>query len=175
MRYEFSWLRTLVPDWTKFFPSETTIAELRRTDATASIGKWHLMADLFPTSTVDELAGTDKARRQLSRSENSNLTEARTATISRSAREEAVKFIERTKDKPNFLYLAHFAVHTPIQGRADLVAKYKTKIKAGATHTNAAYAAMVESLDASVGRVRAKLDDEALRSPSSSSLGQWGV
>jgi arylsulfatase A-like enzyme len=73
--------------------------------------------------------------------------------------EEAVRFLERAKDRPFFLYLAHFAVHTPIQGRADLVAKYKAKPKKGLTHRNAAYAAMVESLDASVGRVRAKLDE----------------
>ena len=70
-----------------------------------------------------------------------------------------MKFIERAKDRPFFLYLPHFAVHTPIQGRADLVAKYKAKLKAGLTHTNAAYAAMVESLDASVGRIRAKLEE----------------
>jgi len=48
-----------------------------------------------------------------------------------------VRFIERAKDRPFFLYLAHFAVHTPIQGRPDLVAKYKAKVRAGRTHTNA--------------------------------------
>jgi len=71
--------------------------------------------------------------------------------------DEAVKFIEKNKDRPFFLYLSHFAVHTPIQGRADLVAKYKAKRRAGLTHQNAVYAAMVESLDASVSRIRAKL------------------
>jgi arylsulfatase A-like enzyme len=49
-------------------------------------------------------------------------------------------------------------VHTPIQGRADLVAKYKAK-PVGEHHTNAAYAAMVESVDESVGAVLAKLQE----------------
>src|SRR5947199_3214602 len=40
-----------------------------------------------------------------------------------------------------------------------LVAKYRAKRRAGLNHQNAAYAAMTESLDASVGRVRAKLDE----------------
>jgi arylsulfatase A-like enzyme len=67
--------------------------------------------------------------------------------------EEAVKFIERAKDQPFFLYLPHFAVHTPIQGRADLVEKYRQKLKPGQAQSNAAYAAMVESMDAAIGRV----------------------
>jgi len=41
---------------------------------------------------------------------------------------EAEKFIEASKDQPFFLYLAHFAVHDPIQGRKDLVKKYVEKL-----------------------------------------------
>jgi len=40
---------------------------------------------------------------------------------------EALKWVEKNKDKPFFLYLAHFAVHDPIQGRGDLVVKYEKK------------------------------------------------
>jgi arylsulfatase A-like enzyme len=53
--------------------------------------------------------------------------------------------------------LPHFAVHTPIQGRPDLVEKYRAISRAGLRHQNAHYAAMVESVDASVGRVRQAL------------------
>ncbi|MDA1013443.1 MAG: sulfatase [Planctomycetota bacterium] len=70
----------------------------------------------------------------------------------------AVDFIDTQKDKPFFLYLTHYAVHTPIQGRADLVAKYREKTPTQ-HHSNAAYAAMVESVDMSVGRVLKQLDD----------------
>ena len=39
----------------------------------------------------------------------------------------AVEFIERSHDDPFFLYLSHFAVHDPIEGRPDLVLKYREK------------------------------------------------
>jgi len=42
--------------------------------------------------------------------------------------DEALKWIEKNKDHPFFLYLAHFAVHDPIQGRGDLVVKYERKL-----------------------------------------------
>ncbi|MCK5701707.1 MAG: sulfatase, partial [Cyclobacteriaceae bacterium] len=43
---------------------------------------------------------------------------------------EAIKYIEQNKDKPFFLYLSHFAVHDPIEGRPDLVEKYQQKLAA---------------------------------------------
>ena len=42
--------------------------------------------------------------------------------------DEALNYIEKNKDKPFFLYFSHFAVHDPIQGRKDLVEKYKKKL-----------------------------------------------
>ncbi len=160
--------KLLVPEWTKFLPtSETTIAELfhSRGYTTASIGKWHLGGEeYYPQKNGFDIniAGTDKPSPPsyhapwkiptLSEGKDGHYLTDRLA-------DEAVRFIDQMKDKPFFLYLAHFAVHTPIQGRADLVAKYKGKLKPGLTHTNAAYAAMVESMDASVGRVRAKLEE----------------
>lgn len=42
---------------------------------------------------------------------------------------EALKWVEQNRDHPFFLYLAHFAVHDPIQGRKDLVAKYEDELK----------------------------------------------
>ena len=38
---------------------------------------------------------------------------------------EAVEFITANKDNPWLLYLTHFSVHTPIQGKPELIAKYK--------------------------------------------------
>ena len=32
---------------------------------------------------------------------------------------EAIKFVEQTKDKPFFLYMAHHAVHTPLKAPPD--------------------------------------------------------
>ena len=41
--------------------------------------------------------------------------------------DEAIGFIQQNQDAPFFLYLSHFAVHDPIQGRSDLVNKYEEK------------------------------------------------
>lgn len=41
---------------------------------------------------------------------------------------EALKWVEKNKDHPFFLYLAQYAVHDPIQGRGDLVVKYEKKL-----------------------------------------------
>lgn len=43
--------------------------------------------------------------------------------------DESLKYIEKNKDNPFFLYLSHFAVHDPIEGRADLVKKYRLKLE----------------------------------------------
>ena len=43
--------------------------------------------------------------------------------------DKAEEFIEANVDQPFFLYMSHFAVHDPIQGREDLVAKYQRKLE----------------------------------------------
>jgi arylsulfatase A-like enzyme len=70
----------------------------------------------------------------------------------------AVDFITRHKDEPFFLYLPHFGVHAPYQAKADLIAKFKPKPGIGG-HNSPTYAAMIASVDESVGRVMKTLDD----------------
>jgi arylsulfatase A-like enzyme len=70
---------------------------------------------------------------------------------------EAVKFIRANKDRPFFLHLAHYAVHTPLMARPEVVAKYKGK--ADGEQKNAVYAALVESVDDAVGAVLRALAD----------------
>ncbi len=90
--------------------------------------------------------------------------------------DEAVKFLGAHRDKPFLLYLSHYAVHTPLQAKDKLVAKYKAKAakmpkpKGPTTRTespramtdlvqdNPVFAGMVESVDDSVGRIMTKLD-----------------
>ncbi len=177
--------KLLVPDWTKFLPlEETTLADLFKSAgyATASIGKWHLGSEMYYPEKHGfdvNIAGTDKPQppSYLAPWKIATLDEGKTGEyLTDRLGEEAAKFIERARDKPFFLYLPHFAVHTPIQGRADLVAKYEKKIKPGLRHRNAAYAAMVESLDAAVGRVLATLEEFQLSERTwSSSLRQRRV
>jgi len=75
--------------------------------------------------------------------------------------DEAVHFITENKANPFFLYLAHHAVHTPIQAKEDMIAKYESKELAGC-HNHATYAAMVESVDESVGKIHKTLEDLGL-------------
>jgi arylsulfatase A-like enzyme len=72
--------------------------------------------------------------------------------------DKAVDFIERNKDRPFFLYLPHFGVHSPHEAKPELIAKFKDRPTAGG-HTNPTYAAMIASVDESVGRIVAKLDE----------------
>ncbi len=71
--------------------------------------------------------------------------------------DEALRWLRRHADQPFFLYLPHFAVHTPIQAPDSLVALYENR-QADSLHNHAEYAAMIHSLDRSVGRVLAAVD-----------------
>jgi len=75
---------------------------------------------------------------------------------------EAIEFIERHKARPFFLYLSHYAVHTALVGKDDLVAKYEAKAGAGkgpqARKNNPHLAAQLESIDEGVGRIMQCLD-----------------
>ena len=70
----------------------------------------------------------------------------------------AVDFIQRHKGEPFFLYLPHFGVHSPHEAKPERVAKFKDKKGAGG-HTDPVYAAMIASVDESVGRVMQTLDE----------------
>ncbi len=73
----------------------------------------------------------------------------------------AVDFIRRHQKQPFFLYLPHFAVHTPLEAKASLIERFRMKQPAGG-HRNPVYAAMIASLDESVGRIVATLDELGL-------------
>ena len=67
----------------------------------------------------------------------------------------AEAFIEKHHDRPFFLYMAHYAVHAPIQAKADMIARCKARKTTN--QKNPVYAAMVESVDQAVGRIMAVL------------------
>lgn len=89
--------------------------------------------------------------------------------------DESIQFIESHKDEPFLLYLAHYAVHTPVEAKDSLTQKYSEKrdgldsldgpafakdweswIRQRQDHPT--YAAMVESVDESVARIVEKLE-----------------
>lgn len=72
--------------------------------------------------------------------------------------EEAEIFIREHKDKPFFLMLSHYAVHTPLQAKKEIIRKYES-VEESKKQGNPIYAAMVESIDDSVGRVTRTLKE----------------
>lgn len=194
-------------------PEETTIAAALREHgyATAHIGKWHLGEEPFgPRQHGFDLQiprwnkGWPKAGYHAP-FELDGLDDAPGDYLTDRLTDVALDFIEEHRDRPFFLYLSHFAVHDPIEGREDLVRKYQEKFDrrpaeetppfvlegnpdaaeplsrpeldallgdaAYAEHRllpnrtvrikqlqdNVHFAAMVESMDESFGRVREKL------------------
>ncbi len=76
--------------------------------------------------------------------------------------DEAIRVMDRAAGRPFFLYLAHHAPHTPIEAKPEDVAYFEKKRQPGHAHQNATYAAMVRSLDESVGRILAELEQRGL-------------
>jgi arylsulfatase A-like enzyme len=72
--------------------------------------------------------------------------------------DKAADFIKRHKEAPFFLYLPHFGVHSPHEAKPELIERFKTKPTAGG-HDNPTYAAMIASVDESVGRIMTLLDE----------------
>jgi len=74
----------------------------------------------------------------------------------------SIAFIERNKENPFLLFLAHYDVHVQLDAQPELINKYLKKEKAAGYPSNAIYAAMVENVDHSVGRIEAKLAELGL-------------
>lgn len=76
--------------------------------------------------------------------------------------DEAINILEDWQTGPFLMYFAYYNVHTPIEAQESDIEYYKQRVKEGARHTNPVYAGMVASVDRSVGRLRAKLEEMEL-------------
>jgi len=157
-----------IPNKTVLDDGFITIAEALKPSGyvSATMGKWHLGEDPttqgFDVNIAGREWGSPSGGGYHSPYHYPNLvTEEKGEYLTDRLGQEACQFIQQHKDRPFFLYLTHYAVHTPIQGKADLVEKYKSK-EPTEHHNNPAYAAMIESTDDSVGAVLAKLDELGL-------------
>ncbi|MFC1559464.1 sulfatase-like hydrolase/transferase, partial [Gemmatimonadota bacterium] len=128
--------------------SEVTIAEALGEAGydTGYIGKWHLGGEGFhPEEQGFDLnigghaAGSPASyfwpyRRNLeqdSYSDVPDLDDGREGEyLTDRLTDEAVSFIERERSGPFLLYLAHYAVHTPVQSKPELTEKYREKLEA---------------------------------------------
>jgi arylsulfatase A len=131
---------------------ETTLAERLRAAgyATAMIGKWHLGgAGFMPRDQGFDVEHAGQATTKPSETEGGkgeyDLTSA------------AERFIDANRERPFFLYLAHNNPHIPF-----LSAK-PALVTANAGAFDPAYAATLQTLDDSVGRLLAHLDATGLR------------
>lgn len=75
--------------------------------------------------------------------------------------EEGDKFIRENSEKPFFLMMSLYAVHAPLQGKPEKVAKYD-KIPKEQRQGDPRYAAMVETVDDGVGRLMTALREEGI-------------
>lgn len=127
--------------------------------ATGIFGKWHIgeRGDFFPGKRgFDEAIITAGKHFGFETSPTIEYPEGQ--YLADFLTDKAVDFITRHKDEPFFLYLPHFGVHSPHQAKPDLVASFTHKQGVGG-HDNATYAAMIASVDESVGRVMQTLDE----------------
>ena len=112
---------------------EVTLAETlkRHGYATANYGKAHLRVDPKAYGFDEEITGWVRSYHYpFGGAYNEKLPAKKGDYYTDKLTDAALDFIERNKDRPFFVHLEHFAVHDPIQGRPDLVAKYRKKLAA---------------------------------------------
>jgi arylsulfatase A-like enzyme len=146
---------------------EITLAEALKPAgySTAGIGKWHLGGEPFwpqhqgfdlnigGTQTGSPPGGYFRFQTPSlkARTDREYLTDR--------LAEEAVRFIDGHRDQPFFLYLAHYAVHIPLQAKPEIEAKYRSKPRGDSPQGIPIYAAMIQSVDEGVGRLLGALED----------------
>ena len=73
----------------------------------------------------------------------------------------ALRMIESQQERPFFLSLWYYTVHSPIEAPEDIIERFRDKPR-GRRHRDPDYAAMIQRMDHNVGRVLQKLDELSL-------------
>ena len=116
---------TALPD------EEQTLAETLHHHgyATANYGKAHLKQDPTTYGFDEAITGWVRSYHHPFGGEYNKTLDAKKGDyFTDKLTDAAIDFIRRNRDKPFFVHLEHFSVHDPIQGRKDLVEKYKKKL-----------------------------------------------
>lgn len=162
------WHKVVTPASRSFMPLETvTMAEKLKSAgyATGFIGKWHLGQDPYnpenqgfnfnmaggPNPGPPNYFSPYKIKNLPDGPEHEYITDRVT--------DEALKYLEAKKDSTFFLCMWEFAVHAPYQGKLAYVKAYENKKDPRGKQDNPIMAAMIKSLDESVGRIMDKLDE----------------
>jgi arylsulfatase A-like enzyme len=131
---------------------------------TGTFGKWHVTNDPLKDGFDVNIGGNHKGnpgRKGYDAPYNDlpNLKIAPTGeNLTDRLTSEAMSFIQANKEKPFFLYLPYYAVHTPLMGKPELVEKYKTKGGSNGQE-NPVFAAMVENVDTNIGKLLNLLEE----------------
>ena len=156
-------LRKLIPspNKTELESGNVIIAETLKSVGytSACIGKWHLGNKIKHSDPVSQ--GFDVEFRRTHKTHKRGHFGPTGEYLTDRLTDEAIGFIEANRNNPFFLYLSHYAVHTPIQAKQNLTEKYKKK-QSTTEHNNPKYAAMIQSVDEGVGRIMSKLDESGL-------------
>ncbi len=151
---------------TQYLPLEiTSIAETlgKAGYACAHFGKWHLGGKQhFPDKQGFDPAIVTGGWTHFGNSSVPNRGYTKEQYLSEVLTDEAEAFIDANQENPFFVHLAHFGVHIPLEAREKLIEKYRQKDGIGPGPHHPVYAAMVEHIDQSVGRIMKKLDDTGL-------------
>ena len=127
---------------------------------TGHFGKWHLGSGIH----APESQGFDVAN--LGRTDRHHFVqpdpEGPEVYLTDYLTDEAVSFIDAHAAQPFFLYLSHYAVHTPIEAKDQLIERFREKPGA-AGHNDPTYAAMIQSVDEGVGRIVQQLEEQGIR------------
>jgi arylsulfatase A len=155
--------RLVVPDFNQLLPPrEITLAEALKARGYSAgyFGKWHLGPpandpdrhgfDVSLVSSGRHFAPRFNTRPKIEVPEGAYLADVLT--------DQAVNFMRAHRDGPFLLYLAHYAVHIPLEAKAELVRKFQGKPRPADRAAHPTYAAMLESVDQSVGRIVAELE-----------------
>ena len=142
-------------------PEFESLAELLKKSGyvSARLGKWHIGDD---NQGFDVLS----ANGEMEYITNKNGNEKRfydDIYVAEKLTDAALDFIEENRERPFFLYLAHWEVHLPLAARKERIDYFKKKLKnwPGKDY-NPVYAAEIEQVDLSVGRVEKKLKELGL-------------
>ena len=164
--------KLVAPVSKQFLPlEETTIAEELKAQgyATAAIGKWHLGGPQyypehqgFDVNVGGTDSGSPKSHFFPQWKGNPPIESTNGAYLADALTDAAEEFIHSHAGKPFFLYLAHYGVHIPLEGRKDYVPHFEGTADPKNPQHHAVYAAMVRSIDDSVGRLVKKIADEGL-------------
>lgn len=133
-------------------PDFISLAELLKPKGyiTARLGKWHIGDDnqgfdsLSSSGVFGDISniGGEEGRYYNDTAVAQRLTDA------------AISFIEKHQDQPFFVYLSHWEVHTPMSATQDRIQYYQEKLNDfEGEEFVPTYAAEVEQVDLSVGRV----------------------